>query len=181
MSRRLPHDFDGPRQLHEVCSDLLAISDAGRRSEAHVTVYKRVGGLLWHGAGALEVVPDEAPLTLRCGVEGGDDTFTLSPDSFGDAHLHTFDGADYYGLRLLLTNVKIEISDAFNGLGGLSMFDVGQDHRDTLLRHLGAAGSNIARAERHLRLRTHRGAQTSPAYGLGIRSHVGHPVSSVWR
>jgi hypothetical protein len=82
----------------------LSISEAGTRSRAHVTVYKRVGGLLWHRTGALEVIPDErAPWTLHCGVTGGGDTFTLSPESFDEAHLHTIDGADYYALRLLLT------------------------------------------------------------------------------
>jgi hypothetical protein len=131
----------------------LSISEAGARSKAHVTVYKRVGGLLWHQTGVLEAILDErAAWTLRCGVAGGSDTFTLSPDSFAEAHLHTIDGADYYALRLLLTDIKIVITDAYNGLGGLPAFDVGQDHRDTLLRHLGAAGGEIDRVETHLRL-----------------------------
>jgi hypothetical protein len=36
-------------------------------------------GLLWHQTGALEAIPDEgAPWTIRCGVAGGGNTFTLS-------------------------------------------------------------------------------------------------------
>jgi hypothetical protein len=85
-------------------------------------------------------------------VAGGDETFTLSPDSFDEAHLHTVEGADYYALRLLLTELKVEIADAYNGLGGLPVFDVGQDHRETLLRLLGTAGGEIDRVEKHLRL-----------------------------
>jgi hypothetical protein len=131
----------------------LSIAEAGTRSNAHVTVYRRVGGLAWHRTGALEAVPDErAPWTLRCGVVGGSETFTLSPDSFEEAHLHTFDGADYYALRVLLADVKVVIADAYNGLGGLPAFDIGQVHRDTLLQHLGNAGGEIHRVERHLRL-----------------------------
>jgi hypothetical protein len=34
----------------------------------------------------------------------------------------------------------------------LPAFDVGQDHRDTLLRHLGTAGGEVNRVEAHLRL-----------------------------
>jgi hypothetical protein len=131
----------------------LSIAEAGRRSEAHVTVYQRSGGLLWHRTGAFEAIPDErARWTLRCGVAGGDKTFALSPDSFDEAHLHTVDGADYYTLRLLLADTKVVIADAYNGLGGLPAFDVGQDHRDTLLRHLGAAVGEINRVETHLRV-----------------------------
>ncbi len=153
VPRWLPFHFDGPRQLDEVRVDLLSISEAGTRSKAHVTVYRRVGGLLCHRTGALEVIPDERkPGTLRCGVAGGGDMFTLSPDSFEEAHLHTIDGADYYALRLLLTDIKVVIADAYNGLGGLPAFDIGQDHRDTLLRHLGAAGGEINRVATHLRL-----------------------------
>jgi hypothetical protein len=132
--------------------DLLSIAEAGTRSKAHVTVYRRVGGLLWHRTGVLEAIPDErAPGTLGCGVAGGS-TFTLSPDAFDEAHLHTVDGADYYSLRLLLTDVKVVVADAYNGLGGLPAFDVGQDHRDTLLRHLGTAGGEIDRVETYLGL-----------------------------
>ena len=143
--------FDGPRRLDEVCFDLLSISEAGTLSEANVTVYRRAGGLLWHKTGALKAIPDEqAPSTLRCAV--GEATFTLSPDSFDEAHLHTFDGADYYSLQILTTDLKVVVSDAYNGLGGLPAFDVGQDHRDTLLGHLGAAGGEVTRVETHLRL-----------------------------
>jgi hypothetical protein len=42
-----------------------------------------------------------------------------------------------------LTDIKVVIADAYNGLGGLPHFDIGQDHRDTLLRHLGAAGDEV--------------------------------------
>jgi hypothetical protein len=109
--------------------------------------------LLWHHSGALETIPDErAPWTVRCGVAGEGDTFTLSPDSFDEAELHTFDGADYYALTILTTDLKVEISDAYNGLGGLPVFDLGQDHRDTLLGHLGAASGEIHHVETHLRL-----------------------------
>jgi hypothetical protein len=112
-----------------------------------------MGGLLWHHTGTLEAIPDEhAPWTFRCGVAGEGDTFTLSPDSFDEAHLHTLDGADYYALRILTTDTKVVIADAYNGLGGLPAFDVGQDHRDTLLRHLGAASGEINRVETYLRL-----------------------------
>jgi hypothetical protein len=150
--RWLPRHFDGPRRLDEVCSDLLAIADAGTRSEAHVTVYKRVGGVLWHQTGALQAIPDkQIRWTVRVGVAGAEG-FTVSPDSFDEAHLHTLDGADYYTLQLLLTDIKVVISDAYNGLGGLPVFDPGQDHRDTLLGHLGAAQCQIDSVERHLRL-----------------------------
>jgi hypothetical protein len=153
VRRRLPFHFDGPRQLEQVCFDLLSISEAGTRSQAHVTVYRRVGGLLWHQTGALQAIPNEgAPWTLRCGVAGGGRTFTLSPDSFDEAHLHTIDGADYYYLQILTTDLKIVIADAYNGLGGLPAFEVGQDHRDTLLSYLGAAKGDINRVETHLRL-----------------------------
>jgi hypothetical protein len=64
----------------------MSISKAGTRSKAHVTVYERVGGLLWHRTGALEVIPDEREAwTLRCGVTGSGDTFALSPESFDEA------------------------------------------------------------------------------------------------
>jgi hypothetical protein len=76
----------------------------------------------------------------------------VSADSFDEAHLHTLDGADYYSLELLLTDIKVVVADAYNGRGGLPAFDVGQDHRDTLLRHLGTAGGEINRVETHLRL-----------------------------
>jgi hypothetical protein len=153
VRRWLPFHFDGPRQLNEVCLDLLAISEGGGRSHAHVTVYRRVGGLLWHHTGTLKAIPDEqAPWTLRCGVAGEADTFTVSPDSFNEAHLHTVDGADYYDLCILTNDAKVVVADAYNGLGGLPAFDVRQEHRDTLLGHLAAAGGEINRVETHLRL-----------------------------
>jgi hypothetical protein len=152
VRRWLPFHFDGARRLDEVCFDLLAIAEAGTRSEAHVMVYRRAGRLLWHRTGTLEAIPDDqAPWTLRCGIAGGD-TFTLSPDSFDEAHLWTLDGADYYSLELRLTDIKVVIADVYNGLGGSPAFDVGQDHRDMLLGHLGSAGGEINRVETHLRL-----------------------------
>jgi hypothetical protein len=109
--------------------------------------------LLWHHTGTLEAVPDEhARWTLRCGVAGERDTFTVCPDSFDGAHLHTLDGADYYDLCILTTDTKVVVADAYNGLGGVPAFDVGQDHRDALLGHLGAAGGEINRVETYLRL-----------------------------
>ena len=109
----LPRNYYAARSLKQAGSDLLAISDGGALSEAHVTVEPDSGetttttgrlGARLTADGALAVTVDEAR------------SFELSAGNFRGGWLTTFDGADYYVLSVDLGWGVAHIRDAYNGL-----------------------------------------------------------------
>jgi hypothetical protein len=144
----LPYEFDGSRTFGEVCSDLRTIADSETRSDAHVTVLRQLGGFVSYARGSISVSIDD-----RLAVSGaidGKELFSFAPCDFRGARLTTYDDADYYTLSIELAELRVLVGDAYNGLGGLPAFDVGQDHREAVIARLSTAGGALREARTHL-------------------------------
>lgn len=110
----LPRDFDGPRSFEEVASDLREIGRYLSTCKAHVAVDRHGHGYRLE-TGDVAFVKAARGRAYRCLVDGRE-AFDLRAETFRHAWLHTIDGADYYILDINLTDGRVQLSDAYNGL-----------------------------------------------------------------
>ena len=102
------------RALRDAGGDILAIARAsGGLNEAHVGIDPDDGEPSITTGFLSALVSEDRHIHVS---SGSDLVFVLDPESFRGAWLHTFDGADYYSLRLDLGWGRVTLSDAYNGL-----------------------------------------------------------------
>ena len=101
------------RTPHAAVADLAVIAARPGRNQAHVSVtadrgeHVRVSGVL----SVHRVPPDDMRVTVD-----EREVITVPLDAIRGAWLHSFDGADYYSLRVDVGWAIVTVCDAYNGL-----------------------------------------------------------------
>lgn len=123
MSTWLPREFDGDLTYEEALRFLLVIANASapccdvwaRFAQRGMSASPSVGAFRGNLRFSRFVEKRRNTPAHHLFVVGEDGYVSLYPTLLERAHLHTFDGADYYTLAFDMGGLSVVFADAYNG------------------------------------------------------------------